>query len=311
MGEDLVNKSDFDCDPPVTRRECVKIVLYGCSLLFTQPLSIASAAVNTKPESILDRFLGEELFFHIGYWLIPHCGEAESDLVQTDIPNIYRASLQGRTVGIIDALVGRLRYSYVSYSQFVENEECLRPIFFQIIKKRAGKERHRHITFDYNAGQIIFSKFGSDGKSKVRRETLQAAPIYEDYLTLGYNLRYGKYGNPERGKDYQLPLYVTPKRKTIKLHVASIAEAQKQPPDESIRTNKDFLITFQVDRKDLSSGSGEVELWVTPKIMPISGRIKDVVFFGDLWGDLIERKFLDPDRIYSIPDNIKHKLPIP
>jgi hypothetical protein len=311
MVEYLVNKSDFNFDPLVTRRECVKIALCSCCLLFTRPLSIANAAVKTKPESILDRFLGEELFFHIGYWLIPHCGEAQTDLVQTDIPNIYRASLQGRTVGIVDALVGRLRYSYVSYSQFVENEDRLRPIFFQIIRKRAGKERHRYITFDYKAGGIIFSKIGSDAKSKVRRETLQAAPIYEDYLTLGYNLRHGKYGIPETGKDYQLPLYVTPKKKTIKLYVASTAEAQKQHPDKSIRIDKDFLLTFQVDRKDLSSGSGEVELWVTPEIMPISGRIKDVAFFGDLWGNLIVRKFLDPNRIYSIPDNVKNRLPIP
>ncbi len=311
MVENFVHKSEFDFDPPVTRRECVKIVLCGCSLLFARPLSIAIAAGKTKPESILDRFLGEELFFHIGYWLIPHCGEAESDLVQTDIPNIYRASLQGRTVGIIDVLVGRLRYSYVSYSQFVEKEDRLRPLFFQIIRKRAGKERHRYITFDYKAGEIIFSKIGSDGKSKVRRETLQADTIYEDYLTLGYNLRHGKYGIPERGKDYQLPLYVTKKKKSIKLHVASTIEAQKMHPDEPIRLDKDFLITFQVDRKDLSSGSGEVELWVTPEIVPISGKIKDVVFFGDLWGNLMERKFLDPDRIYSIPDSVRNHLPLP
>ena len=302
-----MNKSDFD--PPVNRRDCVKIVLCGCTWLFTRPLSIASAAVKTRPESLLDRFLGEELFFHIGYWLIPHCGEAESDLVQTDIPNIYRASLQGRTVGIIDALVGRLRYSYVSYSQFDPKEDRLQPIFFQIIRKRAGKERHRYITFDHKAGEIIFTKIGSDGKSKVRRETLQADKIYEDYLTLGYNLRHGKYGTPERGKDYQLPLYVTKKKKSIKLHVASTAEVRKMHPDEPIRIDKDFFITFQVDRKDLSSGSGEVELWVTPEILPISGRIKDVAFFGDLWGDLIERKFLDPDRIYSIPDSVKNHLP--
>jgi hypothetical protein len=280
-------------------------------LLFSRPPSNAGAAVKTKPKSILDRFLGEELFFHIGYWLIPHCGEAESDLIQTDLPNIYRASLQGRTVGIIDALVGRLRYSYVSYAQFVEKEDRLRPIFFQIIRKRAGKERHRYITLNYKAGEIIFSKIGSDGKSKIRRETLQADQIYEDYLTLGYNLRHGKYGIPERGKQYQLPLYVTPKQKSIKLHVTSIAEAQKQQPDEYIRIDKDFLIRFQVDRKDLSSDSGEVELWVTPEIIPISGKIKDVAFFGDLWGNLIERKFLDPDRIHSIPDDVKNHLPFP
>ncbi len=310
MVEDFVNKSDLNFDPLVTRRDCVRIVLSGCSLLFNLPFSIAAAANKIQSKSILDQFLGEELFFHIGYWFIPHCGEAEASLVKTDSPNIYRASLLGRTIGFIDALVGPVRYAYVSYSQFVEKEDRLKPVYFQIIKKRAGKERHRYITFDYKAGEIIFSKTGSDGKSKVKREPMQKGKIYEDYLTLGYNLRHGNYGIPERGKDYQLPLYISKKKKSIELHFASTTEVQKQRPGKSIRPDKDYFLKFQVDSEDLSSGSGEVELWVTPEIVPISGRVKDVVFFGDLHGNLIVRKFSDPDRIYSIPENVKNQLPI-
>jgi hypothetical protein len=306
-----MHKSDFGFDPPVTRRDCVRIVLFGCCLLFNLPFSIAAAAAKTRSKSILDQFLGEELFFHIGYWFISHCGEAVASLVKTDSPNIYRASLLGRTIGFIDALVGPVRYSYVSYSQFVEKEDRLAPVYFQIIKKRAGKERHRYIIFDYKAGEIIFTKTGSDESSKVRREPMQKGKIYEDYLTLGYNLRHGNYGIPERGKDYQLPLYISKKKKSIELHFASTSEVQKKRPGKSIRPDKDYFIEFQVDSEDLSSGTGEVELWVTPEILPISGRIKDVAFFGDLRGNLIVRKFLDPDRIYSIPENVKSRLPIP
>ena len=306
-----MHQSDFGFDAPVTRRDCVRIVLCGCSLLFNLPFSIAAAADKTRSKSILDQFLGEELFFHIGYWFIPHCGEAEASLVKTDSPNIYRASLLGRTIGVIDALVGPVRYSYISYSQFIEKEDRLKPVYFQIIKKRADKERHRYIIFDYKAGEIIFSKTGSDESSKVRREPMQKGKIYEDYLTLGYNLRHGNYGAPERGKDYQLPLYISKKKKSIELHFASTSEVQKKRPGKSIRPDEDYFIEFQVDSEDLSSGTGEVELWVTPEIVPITGTIKDVAFFGDLWGELIERKFLDPDRIYSIPENVKNQLPFP
>ena len=308
MVEDLGHKFDVVFDTPMTRRDCIRFALCGCSMLFSLPLPGVTAAARSQYKSILDQFLGEELFFHIGYWLIPHCGEAQVRLVKTDSPNIYRASLQGRTIGIIDALVGRLRYSYVSYSQFVKKDDRLKPVFFQIIRKRAGKQRRRYVIFDYKAGDIEFSRIKSDGSVKVRREPMQAGKIYEDYLTLGYNLRHGNYGTPGRGKDYQLPLYISEEKKSIELHVASTAEAQKQRPGKSIRTDKDYLIKFQVDRKDLSSRSGEVELWVTSKIIPITGTIKDVAFFGDLWGDLIDRRALDPNRIFSIPDNIKNRI---
>jgi hypothetical protein len=49
-------------------------------------------------------------------------------------------------------------------------------------------------------------------------------------------------------------------------------------------------------------------LWVTPEIVPIWGKIKDVVFFGDLWGRLMERKSLDPDRVFVIPGDAKKHI---
>jgi hypothetical protein len=88
-------------------------------------------------------------------------------------------------------------------------------------------------------------------------------------------------------------------------------EAAKLRPDKPVRADKDFLIKFQVDRKDLSSGTGEVELWVNPDITPIAGKIKDVALFGDLWGNLIERRSLDPNRVFTVPDDIKKHIQLP
>jgi hypothetical protein len=305
------HKSDLGFNKPITRRDCVRVMLGGCGLLLSLPHPVARAAVKTEGKSVLNRFLGEELFFHIGYWLIPHCGEANGGLVKTDFPNVYRASLQGRTVGAVDALVGRLRYSYISYSQFIEKNNRFRPVFSQIIRKRAGRERRRSITYDYRAGQVIFSKIKSDGRVKVQRTPMQSGRIYEDYLTLGYNMRCGYYGSPERGRVYRLPLFIHKKKKSIELRVASVEEAAKLRPDKPVRADKDFLIKFQVDRKDLSSGTGEVELWVNPDITPIAGKIKDVALFGDLWGNLIERRSLDPNRVFTVPDDIKKHIQLP
>jgi hypothetical protein len=140
---------------------------------------------------------------------------------------------------------------------------------------------------------------------------MQSGRIYEDYLTLGYNMRRGYYGSPERGRVYRLPLFIHKKMKSIKLRVASADEAAKLRPDKPVRADKDFLIKFQVDRKDLSSGTGEVELWVNPDITPIAGKIKDVALFGDLWGNLIERRSLDPNRVFTVPDDIKKHIQLP
>ncbi|MBW2124594.1 MAG: hypothetical protein JRH08_02620 [Deltaproteobacteria bacterium] len=40
--------------------------------------------------------------------------------------------------------------------------------------------------------------------------------------------------------------------------------------------------------------SGEIEGWLSKELMPTKGIIKDVIFFGDLWGELVNRTFTNP-----------------
>ncbi|MGD9305694.1 MAG: hypothetical protein PVF79_15600, partial [Desulfobacterales bacterium] len=103
---------------PMTRRECLRFFMGGWGLFLTLPIFGARAAVKTEGRSTVDQFLGEELIFHIGYWLISHCGTARACFEKTELDGIYRASLEGRAVDFIDALVGRIRYTYESYSQY-------------------------------------------------------------------------------------------------------------------------------------------------------------------------------------------------
>jgi hypothetical protein len=65
---------------------------------------------------------------------------------------------------------------------------------------------------------------------------------------------------------------------------------------------------FQVDRKDVSSASGKIEGWVSSDAVPIKGTLKDAILFGDLNGELIERRISNPQRVVAIPANIKNQI---
>jgi hypothetical protein len=41
---------------------------------------------------------------------------------------------------------------------------------------------------------------------------------------------------------------------------------------------------------------------------PVKGTIQDVVFFGDLWGDLIERQMVTPGQKVRVPEFVKNGL---
>jgi hypothetical protein len=79
----------------VTRRDCLRFLMCGGGLFLTMPLSLAKAAENTTGLSILDKYLGEELSYQIGFWLIGHCGDAKTGFLRTNVPDICRISLEG------------------------------------------------------------------------------------------------------------------------------------------------------------------------------------------------------------------------
>ncbi len=293
------------------RRDCLRFFMGGWGLFLTMSLSVAEAATKPKRKSIVDQFLGEELIYHIGYWLISRCGEGKASFVKTDLPGIYRVSLEGRAVGFIDALLGPLRYSYESYCRYSKEENRLKPAVFQLMRRIMGREHRRKVVFDDAAKEIVFSRTRSNGETRVRREAMIPGRIYEDYITLAYNFRHGTYGPLKRGADYQMPLLMRKRIKLVKLHIVSYEEEEKQRQKETIKTDKDYFMQFQVDREDVSSGSGEVEGWISSKGIPVKGTLKDVIFFGDLWGELIERRVNDPKQVVAIPHSIKNEIRLP
>ena len=58
----------------------------------------------------------------------------------------------------------------------------------------------------------------------------------------------------------------------------------------------------------MSSGSGKIQGWLSADATPVKGTIQDVVFFGDLWGDLIRKQFIKPGQQVKVPAAVKNML---
>lgn len=214
-------------------------------------------------------------------------------LAETGKPGLYRASLEGRTFGFLDWLLGEYRYAYVSLAELSPQKTRLRPLRFQVIKKRRNKESIRTVTFDYQNNEIIFSQTPSGGKNKEKRKAMQKGQNYEDYLTLLYNFRNGCYGPLNRGQTYHLPLQAHKAMDRLKLTVANKDQEALQRQKEANKIGKHFFVKFRIKSEDVSSKTGEIEGWLSREGMPTKGVIKDVIFFGDLWGELVNAEAKD------------------
>ena len=291
----------------LTRRHFLHL-LPGALGFFTGISASESSLLVPSRQSLVNRFLGESLYYQIGFWLIPRCGAVRTSFSQTEHSRIYRAAIEGCTTGIIDTLIGRIRYSFVSYMEYVDDEDRLKPVYFQLRKRHMQKESIRSVAYDYKSRKIFYFLTAADADGRTGAEDMQNGTIYEDYLSLFYNFRHGVYGSLEGGRTYQIPLHIRKGMNSMELAIATLAQSETQRNKESDKIDKDFFLRFNVVREDVSSKSGEVEGWLSADALPMKGTIKDVVFFGDLWGELEQRKVEDPNKTVPIPGAVRDMI---
>ena len=299
-------KPDLFCGRFLTRRDCLRYLMHGWGLLLAMPFSLARAAEVVSGPSLLDKYLGEELRYQIGYWLIGDVGDAKTEFLGTDVSGIYKINLEGHGAGFINYLLGGITYSYTSFCQYVSDQDRLRPVYFELKKQRGAKESLRSVSYNYKTGEIMYLQTNSAGKTLMDKEPMRTDLIYEDYLTLFYNFRHGYYGPLKQDYHYSLPLHTKKQMTPVNLQIVDQEAQNEFRSREFNQTDKDFFVRFQINPEDVSSGSGEILGWLSADATPVKGTIQDVVFFGDLWGDLVKKRNVDINQRFKIPAPIRN-----
>ncbi|HDM10123.1 MAG TPA: DUF3108 domain-containing protein [Desulfobacteraceae bacterium] len=287
------NLSSLSNPEPISRRSFLRLSILASlgPMALIHPRHVV--ADQHAGNNLIDRYVGEELNYHIGFWLFSHCGEATVRLCKSPAKNIYMAKMDGKTVGVVDLLVGRYRYSYESHAGYDEQTDRLFPLYFRLRKKRKEKIGIRTITFNYKDRELIFARKTAKGKKTQKVLPMEKGVLYEDYLTLFYNFRNGYYGPLQRDMTYHLPLHIHEGFKFLDLTIGSEEEAHNARAQELNPKDMDYFVRFRVLKEDVSSKSGNIAGWLSKEAVPVKGVIKDVIFFGDLWGVLVKREFTE------------------
>ena len=274
----------------ITRRDCLRYLAGSMWFVLTPPLSMSRASEISSGPDIVEKYLGEELRYQIGYWLIGNVGNAKTGFLKTDLPGIYRISIEGRGAGLINSLLGGIVYDYLSFCRYLPNQDRLQPVYFELTRQRGTKKRVRSVSYNHKAGEIQYLETNPAGDTRRQKEPMRTDRIYEDYLTLFFNFRHGHYGPLQRDRQYSLPLYVKEQMNPVKVHIADFETERRFRAAEFNRADKDLFVRFQIPAEDVSSSSGEILGWFSDDAVPVKGTIQDVVFFGDLWGEIKGRE---------------------
>jgi hypothetical protein len=266
---------------------------------------------GAKPEdSIGDFFTGEVLKYEVGFWLIDPVGGGAADFRNLG-GGRYMVYHVGKAEGVVAWLTSYRREIYRSTMGTINNGKRLIPLRFEEYSIIGEWYRKKTTVYDYQAHKVRI-ELEKVGEPKSREEIeIPLGALYDDPVTAFYNLRFGAYGKVEPGMDFILRTLPSKRPEVIRIRVASKDETERRRAAEKIKTGKDLLIQILIDREMWGRKKGELELWMNRDLVPISGVVKDIRFFGDVRGRLAWHGYSPVPLPEDIPNAVGRKAAEP
>ena len=252
-----------------------------------------SAAGEDNAGPIGEHFQGEVLRYDIGFWIFRRVGEGMATFRSLGNGK-YEAFHEGRTLGFVGWITHHRRDVYRSTMGTIDDGRRLIPFRFEEDVVIGKKIRRRITVYDYTARKVSIETQEEGGISRQEAE-IPSGILYDDPMTAFYNFRFGVYGKVEPGKEFfihTVPQDGNPS--TIRLSVAPKEEEERRRAAETEKEGKDLFIKVHLDKELVGSLHGEVEVWFSRDITPMTGVAKDVFLFGDILGKLTYRGYSYP-----------------
>jgi len=257
-------------------------------------------AAETPGSAIGEYYQGEVMKYDIDFWIFSRVGEGIATFRSLG-DGKYEAFHEGKTLGLVGLVTRHRRDVYRSVMGTINNGRRLIPLRFEEDVIIGPMIRKRTTVFDYAARKVTIETQKEGG---IRREEVEIpyGILYDDPMTAFYNFRFGVYGKVEPGKIFIIR--TVPRKESpqpIRLTVASKKEEEQKRSEDADEEGKDIFIKVHLDKEFVGSLHGEVEVWFTKDIVPMSGVAKDVFFYGDIRGQLTYRGFSGPNEKNLLP----------
>ncbi len=258
-------------------------LLPSLGLLFLSLLPGVSWGTNGA-DSIGQKFSGEVIKYQVGFWIFFPVGGGVADFRNLGYGK-YMLSHEGQAQGFVGWLTSYRREIYRSTMRTINNGRRLIPLRFEEHSIIGEWFRKKTTVYDY-AARKVFMEVEKEGEKSREEIEIPVGTLYDDPVTAFYNLRSGVYGKVEPGREFLVRTLPEKGKEEIRFIVASKEETEILRAKETEKAGKDLFVRIVLDREMWGKKKGELEIWFSKDLVPISGVVKDIRFFGDIRGKL-------------------------
>lgn len=264
------------------------LLIWGLIIFWGFPEAAFPAGRETS-KPIGEVFAGEILKYEIGFWFFFPAAQGAVSFQDLGWGK-YEVFHEGKACGFIGWLTGERQEIYKSLMMTIEGGRRLIPLKFEEEIISWGRIKTKKIIYDYPQRKIIISRETPEKRS-IQEKGIPAGLFYDDPVTAFYNFRQGVYGRVEQGREFILRTIPEKGEEVILIRVATAAEAEARRAEEKNKDGKDFLVQIILNREMWGKKKVEIEIWFDKQLTPISGMVKDLPFFGNIYGKCTYRGF--------------------
>ncbi|MBZ0271012.1 DUF3108 domain-containing protein [bacterium] len=307
-------------DKPLTRREAMTsgLGLFAASLVippFLRPFTnvtrtvITGAAAEDAPEkgvpsklksrgpekTVIDpkfaKYLGEKLVYEVDFMYTVKAAQVTVTLRQGSGEEII-GELEAKALGVVGWATNMKRQVFSSrlVVREIDGVKRLIPTTFSRVSEKGDKVTKSIHRFLYDKHKRLYSRT-VNGKMK-RRQTKKIpadVKMYEDFVGFAYNVRAGVYGDIVPGKEIKIRTVPYKGVDEYTIRVAGGDEMKKHAKWFSKNPEARYLGVVKIHQKIFGLKTGEGYVMTDKDLVPVAGKIKDVVTFGDVSTRLVQR----------------------
>jgi len=240
---------------------------------------------GTETECDITKFVGESLKFDVGFWIFNKIGTVELQTLR-DGNNIV-VTIDSSTTGMIDSILHR--HNFYKTTLILDKEmNRLKPLSTYEKKIKGDKERIKVTDYDYVNNMRKFTIW-RNGKFRREREVKLESKVSDDGISAFYNLRGEMYGEIKDGARFNVCTAYKDRTSDSTIYVRTPVSSDNLYK----RIGSDFTVSFaaelSIDPEVFNSKDGKVVILFTDDLLPIGFIAKNVLGFGDLYGNLEEK----------------------
>lgn len=237
--------------------------------------------------------------YKITYGSFLDLGVAKASLEIND--NRYKISIEAKTTGLAKIISNGKIERYESVG--IIKDGLFIPEKYLTIKKSNSKKTESSYIFDHINNKILVIKIKSGKKFQLNRDFTRTEKEYfdkkeyslefyakDDLLSLFFNFKNIYKSLP---KDKSLKIYAVGGNKKdgkINIFIPSKTNKEYKKLNDTLQKESEIKFLASIDQDIFESDNGELLLSINKDGFCNKAVLKDVVFFGDIVGDLIELK---------------------